>query len=134
MFFSQQTEYVVEIGGKWFKVRHNKSHLYDSSTQESDNMCKWNSYGDGHDFTIVECEPPTIDLPAEVQEFVKRYLVSGSKHAELRVHRKDEYAGTHPSNAPPAGAVEGWGDLPPAPEPSDQSDDESHWGPRRGRY
>jgi hypothetical protein len=134
MVFGLQTEYVVEISGKWFRVRHAESHLYDPSTQDSDNVCKWDSYGNHHDFTIVECEPPTQDLPVEVQEFVERYLVTGSKHAELRVHHKGENAGTHPSNTPPVDAVEGWSDLPPVPEYSDQLDDENHSGPPSRSY
>lgn len=120
--FCQDTEYVIEIQGKWFKVCHGESYLYDSSAQDSCNICKWSSYGTIHHFSIEECEPPAKDLPAEVKEFVERYLATGSKNSELRVHHKN--GGNHPGDTPPANAAEGWSDPPPrSTAPQDDLDD-----------
>lgn len=94
----------VKIRGSWFLVEHLAYRLFNGDKQDSENFYKWDSYGEGHTFSIAPCDPPEEELSDFVREFLERHLATGCTTAKFVSHREDDWYRDHI----PPGEVAGW--------------------------
>ncbi len=100
--FQTASAYLVQIGKAWFRVEHVSGPIYNQAKQDSENMLKWNSYGDSDHFNIEPCKSPAQWLPDIVSQFVDRHVATGCLEAEFVAYKKQM------NDHIPAGAKEGW--------------------------
>ena len=89
--FSTETQYVVQIDGRWHKVICVEEPILDGRHACSQNVHKWDNLGQAYRFKIEPCESPEQELPKQVEEFLKRFKETGDRSAILKEPREDEY-------------------------------------------
>ncbi len=86
-----ETQYVVQIDGKWHKVICVETSILDSRYAQSDNVYKWDNLGQLFRFSVEPCESPEQELPKQVEEFLKRCKETGDRSAVLKEPREGEH-------------------------------------------